>query len=62
MITYLVTLEIQTPWWKKVLRFFRLMKQRAEFKLTLYPQISIFKKGDILNLGENKKVVILKKI
>jgi urease accessory protein UreE len=62
MITYLVTLEIQTPWWKKVLRFFRLMKQREEFKLTLYPQISILKKGDILNLEENKKVVILKRI
>ena len=62
MITYLVTLEIQTPWWKKGIRFFRLMNQRAEFKLTLFPQLSIFKKGDILNLGENKKVVILKKI
>ncbi len=32
MVTYKVTTELTTPWWLKVLRFFRIKKKREEFE------------------------------
>jgi hypothetical protein len=49
MATYLVTTELKTPWWLKLLRFFRIKDKRQEFEI-------IFKKdwfriGDIIDNG-----------
>jgi len=33
MTTYLVTTELKTPWWLKLLRFFRIKNKREEFKM-----------------------------
>ena len=60
MATYLVTLEIKSPWWKKVLRFFRLVKRRDEFVITL--NYSSLTKGEILLQLGCDKLLILKKI
>ena len=60
MTTYLITLEIETPWWKKVLRFFKLVKKREEFTINL--NYSTLRKGDILLQPEGNKLLILKKI
>jgi hypothetical protein len=60
MTTYLVTLEIETPWWKKVLRFFRLVKRREDFIITLFT--SLFEEGEILLQPGCDKLLILKKI
>lgn len=35
MTTYLVTTELTTPWWLKLLRFFRLKKNRESFEIVL---------------------------
>jgi hypothetical protein len=35
MIIYKVTTELKTPWWVKVLRFFRVKKGRTEFEICL---------------------------
>ena len=35
MTTYLVTLELKTPFWWKVLRFFRIKNKREEFTILL---------------------------
>jgi hypothetical protein len=60
-MTYLVTTELKTSKWKKLLRFFRLIKQREEFKLTFYSDH--FKAGDILIRSYyDPKILILKKI
>jgi len=45
--TYLVTTEIDTKWYWKVLRFLGLKKQRNEFEITL--SYNCFKKGDLLS-------------
>lgn len=45
--TYLVTTELKTKWYWKVLRFLRLRKQRNEFEIVL--SYSCFKKGDLLS-------------
>jgi hypothetical protein len=62
MNNYLVTLELKTSWWKKILRFFKIIKQREEFKITLYT--NCFKKGDILKegVGGGNRLLILKKM
>ena len=60
MTTYLVTLEIETPWWKKVLRLFRIIKKREEFKINL--NYYTLRKGDILLQPEGNKLLILKNI
>jgi hypothetical protein len=60
MTTYLVTLEIETPWWKKVLRFFRLVKRREDFTINL--NYFTLTKGEILLLPGGDKLLILKKI
>jgi len=60
MTTYLVTLEIETPWWKKVLRFFRFVKRREDFAITL--NYCTLTKGDVLLQPEGNKILVLKKI
>ena len=35
MTTYLVTTELTTPWWLKLLRYFRLKKNRESFEIIL---------------------------
>ena len=60
MTTYLVTLELKTTWWKKLLRFFKLIKKRTDFSLTL--STDCFKKGDILTQYNCFDLLILKKL
>lgn len=45
--TYKVTTEIKTSWWKKLLRFFKLLKPRVEFSCSFYEEL--FKKDDIIS-------------
>ena len=35
MTTYTVTTELTTPWWLKLLRYFRLKKKRESFEIVL---------------------------
>ena len=35
MTTYLVTTELKTSWWVKLLRYFRLKKNRESFEIVL---------------------------
>ena len=60
MTTYIVTLEIRTPWYKKLLRFFKIMKERDEFALTL--STDCFMEENILTQPECRDLLILKKI
>lgn len=53
MVTYTVTKEIKTPWWLKVLRFFRLKNKREEFEILL--NWDKFNSNDII-LGTSKGV------
>jgi hypothetical protein len=57
MAEYLVTTELKTPWWLKLLRFFRIKNKREEFKIAL--DYSYYKKGDILLTGSYQKLIIL---
>ncbi len=52
MVTYKVTSELKTPWWLKLLRFFRIKSKREEFYL--YLDYKPFKKGEILRAGITK--------
>lgn len=58
MTTYTVTTEIKTPWWLKLLRFFRIKSKRTDFNITL--NYTFFEKDDILNNG-NFYMKIVKK-
>ena len=49
MTTYRATLELKTPFWWKVLRFFRLKAKREEFGMTF--KKDWFRTGDIVNNG-----------
>lgn len=57
MVTYSVTTELHTPWWKKVLRFLRIIKLREEFKLTLSSDFN-FSVGEVLYGGQGKVKVL----
>jgi hypothetical protein len=58
MTTYLVTTELKTPWWLKLLRYFRLKKNRESFEIVLnWDKYSI---NDIIvatSSGEGLKVL-----
>jgi hypothetical protein len=56
MTTYLVTTEFKTPWWLKLLRFFRIKDKRQEFYITIIG--APFEKGEILEAGNSKMKVI----
>ncbi len=49
MITYKVTTELKTPWWLKLLRFFRIKNKREEFELQF--DADWLRVGDILDNG-----------
>lgn len=53
-----VTLELKTPLWKRVLRFFRLIKKREEFSLDLCTDD--YSVGDILHLADGPRVLVVK--
>ena len=59
MTTYTVTTELTTPWWLKLLRYFRLKNKREEFYLTFAS--TPYEKDDILETG-NCKIKIVKQI
>lgn len=52
MITYKVTPELNTPLWKKFLRWLRLMKPRTEFELCF--ESKWFSKGVIVDSGQGE--------
>jgi hypothetical protein len=56
---YKVTTELKTPWWLKLLRWFRLKPKRDEFDLLL--GYDGFNKGDVLSNGFNGEMLILSK-
>lgn len=60
MVCYTVSPEIKTPVWKKILRFFKLMKKREEFNLLL--DGDYFKIKDIVKTPEGSEFIILKRI
>lgn len=49
MTEYKVTTELATSRWKKILRWFRIIKSREEFKIVLV--YSHFNVGDVLDTG-----------
>jgi len=59
MYKYLVTTELCTPWWLKLLRFFRIKSKRQEFELVF--EIPWFDVGTIL-LTSSGKVLVIKEI
>ncbi len=50
MITYIVTKEIKTSWWKKLLRFLSLIKPREEFEICF--SYNKFNVGEVLSNGD----------
>ena len=59
MTKYEVTLELRASLFTKILRFLRLKRKRETFCLSLND--GTFKKGDILNSGVDKLLIIKKK-
>lgn len=59
MYRYLVTTELYTPWWLKLLRFCRIKSKRQEFELVF--EIPWFDIGTIL-LTSSGKVLVIKEI
>jgi hypothetical protein len=57
---YKVTLEIKTPWWLKLLRFFRIKEKRTDFELELNNPYLIA--DDILFAGEGGSLKIVEKL
>lgn len=58
MTTYTVTTELITPWWLKLLRFFRIKKKREEFELTFAnPWFDV---GAIILTGSGKILIVEK--
>lgn len=57
---YKVTLEIKTPWWLKLFRFFRIKEKRTDFELELNnPYLTT---NDILFAGEGGSLKIIEKL
>ena len=57
---YLVTDEIFTPKWKRILRYFRLIKRRNEFFIVL--KEDYFDTGDMIGCIPSGLVIILKRV
>jgi hypothetical protein len=57
MVTYTVTTELSTPWWLKLLRFFRIKSKRTDFELCVSK--GAFNKNDIITTGRNSTIKIL---
>lgn len=60
LTTYIVTTELTTSKFTKLLRFFRLKEKREEFKLTF--SYSGYKAKDILYNGELGSLLIIEKL
>lgn len=58
MNKYLITREIDTPWWKKLLRFLRLYPKLQTFEIVFGGDY--YEVGEIL-FGGKEKVKIIKK-
>jgi len=54
MTVYKVTTELKTPWWLRLLRFFRVKDKRKDFELTF--EKPWFKEGDILDCGKSNTI------
>ena len=48
-VTYKVTTELKTPWWLKLLRFFRIKDKRQEFEIVF--KKDWFRIGDVIDNG-----------
>ena len=59
MTTYLVTTELKTPWWLKLLRFFRIKSKRQEFYITFVT--TPYEPNEIIDTG-NSKIKIIKQM
>ena len=60
MTTYRVTTELKTPWWLKLLRFFRIKDKRTEFYITF--DRTFYEAGDIVEPKTGIKLKIIKQI
>ena len=58
-IKYTVSFELKTVWWKRVLRFFRLIPPRLEF--TIDVRYDLFNVGDVMCLENNLEVLVISK-
>ena len=56
-MTYIVTTEIKTVWWMKILRFIRVKPKLQTFDL--YFRGDPFSKKDILTVGDNSKILVI---
>lgn len=56
MTKYTVTTELKTPWWKKVLRFVRIMKSRKKFELLFIEDY--YSVGALLETSSCKVLII----
>jgi hypothetical protein len=54
--SYLVTSELETKPWQKVLRFFRVLPKRVDFHVVLFN--SNYKVGDLIYNGVTKLKVL----
>lgn len=55
---YKVTLELQTPWWLELLRFFRIKGKRIDFELVFNENFDAFKEGDVLYGGQGTVKIV----
>lgn len=56
MVIYKVTTELRTPWWLKILRFFRLKNKREEFEVQF--EKDWWQKGDIIRTNNCNALVL----
>lgn len=58
---YNVTMELKTPWWRKLSRCLKIVKPREEFEILM--NIDSFNTGDILQSdGDNTLKIIDKNV
>lgn len=58
-IKYIVSFELKTVWWKKVLRFFHLIPPRLDFAINV--RYDLFNVGDVMCLENNREVLVISK-
>lgn len=57
-MTYIVTMELKTPIWKKFLRWFRIIAKKQVFELYLDGDFETLKKGDVLYGGYSTVLIL----
>lgn len=60
MTTYIVTAEIKTSCWLKLLRFFKIKNKRIDFYLTL--DSNMLEKNEVIALGNGKELKMVNKV